>query len=324
MVFVLWGVSVMTFAISQAIPGDPAVAAAGQSASAATVQAIRREMGLDRPAIVQYGLYLRRAVAGNLGRSIMTQRPVLADLLSYYPATIQLAVASLVFSCLLGVPVGVITAVKHGQLADHLIRVASLFAVSMPIFWLGLMYQFIFYGKLQWLPAAGQLSADIKFPGGPTGFLVIDSLLRARPDVFLDALEHLLLPVLALSGITMAAVSRITRASVLEVLAEPYVTVARAKGLYERRVMGRHVLRNAAVPILSIVGIRFGHTLAGAILVETIFSWPGVGQYAVLAIQNKDFPAIVGVTLTVTLLFSLVNLAIDLSHAWTDPRMITA
>ena len=324
MAFVLVGVSALTFVLSQVIPGDPARAAAGPDAPEATVRAIRAQMGLNRPLLYQYARYMRGLAVGDLRRSIVSGQPVLKDLLTYYPATIELAVASIVFSCLVGIPAGVLAALRRGQFADQGTRVVALFAISMPVFWLGLIYQLIFYGRLQWLPAAGQVGETLSLPHPVTGFLLVDGILLGRPDVLLSALRHLVLPMLALSSITLAEVARITRASVLDVLSEQYVGVARAKGLSEGAVIVRHILRNAATPILTMLGLRFGQNLSGAVLVETIFSWPGVGRYAVQAIDNKDFPAIMGVALTVALLYSLVNLLVDLAYAWSDPRIAVA
>jgi peptide/nickel transport system permease protein len=317
----LLGMSIVLFVITRLIPADPARIAAGEYATREMIQAARVELGLDRSPPEQYLMYLRAVSRGDLGRSVQSRRPVLDDLMTHFPATLELSLFSLVFSTLVAIPLGIVAATRRNGSVDHVSRVTALLGISLPIFWSGLMLQLVFYKHLSWFPYGGRLSSGVDAPPAMTGLYVIDSLLALRGAVFVDALWHLVMPGLAMSGITIAVLSRMTRASMLEVLRREYIRVARAKGLPERRVIYRHALRNAALPIVTVLGIQFGILLTGAVLTETVFSWPGIGRLAFKAIEALDYPVLMGFALLVTFLFSLINLAVDVCYGFLDPRI---
>lgn len=321
LVWVLFGITVVTFLAVQLIPGDPARVLTGPEATAETLEQVRRELGLDEPAAVQFVRYVGRLVQGDLGVSIVSRRPVLSDLLDRYPATIELTLGSLLASTLVGVPLGVASAVGRGRAVDHLSRFAALVGVSMPVFWLGLVLQWVFYGYLEWLPVGSRLGEGVSSPPAISGLHLVDSILRADARTLMEALKHLLLPMVTLSTVTLALVMRITRSAMLETLPQQFINTARSKGLSELRVIGVHALRNAGPVILTVVGLRLGTLFGGAVLTETVFSWPGVGLYAVHAVEHKDFPGLMGFTLTLAALYTLINLLVDLSYGWLDPRM---
>lgn len=293
------GIVVVTFVAVQLIPGDPARALAGPEAPPESIEQARRELGLDQPLPVQFGRYVARLLRGDLGVSIITRRPVLRDLLERYPATIELTCASLLVSALLGIPLGTLSAVGRGRWVDHVSRLVALGGVSVPVFWLGLVLQWFFYGQIGWLPVGSR--SDWSSPG--------------------DALLHLIMPTITLSMVTLALLARIARSAMLETLPKAFVTTARSKGLAEWRVVGQHAFRNAAPVIVTVAGLRLGTLFGGAVLTETVFSWPGVGLYAVQAVESRDFAALVGFTLTLGLLTTLINVVVDLSYGWLDPRM---
>jgi len=320
-VIVLLGVTFLTFAVSQLIPGDPARLAAGPHASEASVERLRREYGLDRPWPVQYVDFLGRLSRGNLGRSVQTDRPVRDEIGDYFPATAELTLAAIALACAVGIPVGVLSAVWRNSWLDHSARLFSLLGVAVPSFWLGLLLEFVFYYRLGWLPGEGRLGLVTTAPPSRTGLLLIDSVIVGDMNAFGDALLHLVLPAVALGYNSLALVTRTTRANLLEVLHEDFVRTAHAKGLRTRSVIFGHALRNALLPTLTIIGLQFGYLLGGAILVETIFAWPGIGTYALNGILNLDFPVILGVTTTVTLIFLVVNLIVDVLYATLDPRV---
>lgn len=321
LLWVLLGITVVTFVAVQLIPGDPARVLTGPEATPEMLEKVRRDLGLDEPGPVQFVRYAGRVVRGDLGVSIVSRRAVLLDLIDRYPATIELTLASLVASTLVGVPLGVLSAVGRGRVVDHVSRLVALAGVSMPVFWLGLVLQWLFYGYLGWLPVGSRLGEGMAPPAPVTGMYVADSLLRAQLPTLVDALTHMLLPMVTLSTVTLALVTRITRSAMLETLPQPFVTTARSKGLSEWRVIGVHALRNAGPVILTVVGLRLGTLFGGAILTETVFSWPGVGLYAVHAVESKDFPGLMGFTLTLAALYTVINLVVDLSYGWLDPRM---
>ncbi|HEX7003646.1 MAG TPA: ABC transporter permease [Trueperaceae bacterium] len=319
-VFIIFGVAVVVFFMANALPTDPAVAALGVGANQEMIDAMREELGLDEPTLVRFVEYLGRLVRGDFGRSIVTDRPVMTDLLERYPNTIELAFLSMLLSILVGVPLGVASARHARTWVDGLLRGIAISAAALPIFWVALMLQLIFYGRLGWLPAGGRLgtAADIETV---TGFLVLDSIVSGNWRAMLDVARHLVLPVVSLSGLTLATIMRMTRSSMLDVMREPYVDTARSKGLTERTVLYRHVLRTAAIPIVTVIGLRFGHLLAGAVITESIFSWPGVGDYAVKAMLRNDYFAITAFVMTMTLFYALINLLTDISLAWLDPTV---
>lgn len=321
MVFVFLGITVMTFVISHMIPGDPARTYAGDNASQAAVDALRHSWGLDRPLYVQYERYVVGLLHGDLGMSIRTQRPVRDDLLTYFPATFELANAAIIVAMGVGIPLGVLAALHRNRILDHVVRLLSLGGISMPIFWLGLLGVALFYYRLHWLPASGRLSPGATPPPTITGMYVVDSLLTGRLATFFDSLRHLILPAVVLGSGGIGLIARLARSSMLETLGQDYVKTARAKGLRESVIIVRHALKNALLPTITIIGVTYGGLLGGAVLTETIFSWPGLGLYAVSSMFAIDFPAIMGVTLVSAVIFSLVNLIVDLLYVFLDPRI---
>lgn len=318
---VVLGMSVIMFVISRAIPTDPALAVAGPEATPEMVENIRREMHLDKPLVVQYFIYMKSLCKGDLGKSIESRRPVLDDILDYMPATMELVLASILFSVLVGVPLGVISAVRQGKTADNVSRIISLIGICSPVFWMGLMFQFLFYKKLGILPFGGRLDLHLSAPLTITGLYTIDSLITGNFPVFLNSLKHLILPAITMSNITLALTTRMTRSSLLDVLREDYIRTARAKGLVERDVVYVHGLRNALIPISTVVGLRVGTLLGGAVLTETIFAWPGIGRYAFQAIESMDFPVLMGFAIIVSFFYAFINLLLDILYMVLDPRM---
>ena len=316
----LLGVSVVVFFMVRAIPGDPAQTILGQQATQEQVQQLRAHMGLDKPVIVQYGLFLRDAITGDLGESIATGRPVIAELLARFPATLELTAFAMLVAVLVGVPVGVISAVKQYSVLDKITSVLALAGVSMPIFWLAMILIVIFGVKLELLPFPGRLSSGVTIQAF-TGLVLVDSLLFGNFAAFWDGLKHLIMPALALGTIPMAVIMRMTRSSMLEVMGEDYVRTARAKGVVPWRVIFKHALRNAMLPTVTVIGLQVGLLMGGAIITEKIFGWPGVGQIAYDSIYRRDYAMIQGVVLYGALLFVLVNLLVDVLYAVLDPRV---
>jgi peptide/nickel transport system permease protein len=318
---VLLGSMIVMFTLSHLIPGDPARAALGEYASAAAIENYRRELGLDRPVLVQFGLYLKHAVRGDFGASINSGRPVTQDLWELLPATIELVIPSLLVATLLGTVLGIVSAVEAGRPADHFSRITAVLGHSIPVFWLGIVLQLIFYSRLGWLPAARRLPVELHPPATITGLYTIDSLLVGQLHTFWLALAHLVLPVVTLSMLNLAIIARLTRASMLEVMRTDYIRTARSKGLREREVIFRHALRNSLIPVVTVLGIRIGASLGGAVIIETVFSWPGVGRYAVNALRTLDYPVVVGFTLMMTAAYAVTSFLVDLSYAVIDPRI---
>jgi peptide/nickel transport system permease protein len=317
---VLLGVSVVVFFMVRAIPGDPAQIILGQQATQEQVQQLRAHMGLDKPVFVQYGLFLRDAITGDLGNSIATGRPVTTELLVRFPATLELTAFAMLVAVLVGVPVGVISAVKQYSILDKITSVLALTGISMPIFWLAMILIVIFGVTLQLLPFPGRLSSGVGIQAF-TGLVLVDSLLSGNFAGFWDGLKHLIMPALALGTIPMAVITRMTRSSMLEVMGEDYVRTARAKGVVPWRVVFKHALRNAMLPTVTVIGLQVGLLMGGAIITETIFSWPGIGQIAYESVSRRDYAMIQGVVLYGALLFVLVNLVVDILYAVLDPRV---
>jgi peptide/nickel transport system permease protein len=317
---VLLGVSVVVFFMVRAIPGDPAQIILGQQATQEQVQQLRAHMGLDKPVFVQYGLFLRDAITGDLGNSIATGRPVTTELLVRFPATLELTAFAMLVAVLVGVPVGVISAVKQYSILDKITSVLALTGISMPIFWLAMILIVIFGVKLQLLPFPGRLSSGVGIQAF-TGLVLVDSLLSGNFAGFWDGLKHLIMPALALGTIPMAVITRMTRSSMLEVMGEDYVRTARAKGVVPWRVVFKHALRNAMLPTVTVIGLQVGLLMGGAIITETIFSWPGIGLITYESISRRDYAMIQGVVLYGALLFVLVNLVVDILYAVLDPRV---
>lgn len=317
----LLGVLTLTFFVSHVVPGDPARLAAGVRAKPEQVEALRTRLGLDRPLWQQYGHYIAGVVRGDLGESIRTRRPVSADLAEYFPATVELTTFAMILCLLIGIPFGIISAVKRESVIDHISRVASTAAVSMPTFWLGLLLQLLFFRWLQILPATGRLGFYLSPPTRMTGLYALDSLFSGNWTALGDSLVHLILPATALAASSIAVITRMTRSSLLEILSLDYVRTARSKGLAEKVVILKHALRNALLPSLTVIGLQVGVLLAGAVLIEVVFSWPGIGLYAVQSITFVDFQAILGVTLITAIVYSGVNLIVDVLYGVIDPRI---
>lgn len=308
------------FFMVRAIPGDPAQIMLGQQATQEQVQQIRENMGLDKPIFVQYGLFLKDALRGDLGDSIVTGRPVTTELLTRLPATLELTAFAMLIAILVGIPVGVISAVRQYSLLDKSTSVLALTGISMPIFWLAMILVVIFGVNLELLPFPGRLDPTTGITA-ITGLVLVDSLLTLNFAGFWDGLLHLIMPALALATIPMAVIMRMTRSSMLEVMNEDYVRTARAKGVVPWRVVFKHALRNAMLPTITVIGLQTGLLMGGAIITETIFSWPGIGLYTYNSISSRDYASIQGVVLYAALLFVLVNLLVDILYAILDPRV---
>jgi peptide/nickel transport system permease protein len=317
---VLLGVSIVVFFMVRAIPGDPAQIMLGQQATQEQVQQVTESMGLDKPIFVQYGLFLKDAIRGDLGDSIVTGRPVTTEVMVRLPATFELVAFAMLIAILVGVPVGVISAVRQYSLLDKTTSVLALTGISMPIFWLAMILVVIFGVNLELLPFPGRLDPTIGITA-ITGLVLVDSLLTLNFAGFWDGLLHLIMPALALGTIPMAVIMRMTRSSMLEVMHEDYVRTARAKGVVPWRVVSKHALRNAMLPTITVIGLQVGLLMGGAIITETIFSWPGIGLYAYNSISTRDYASIQGVVLYGALLFVLVNLIVDVLYAILDPRV---
>ncbi len=318
MVPVLLGVSLVIFVLVRMIPGDPAQILLGQTATPETVAQVRRQLGLDKPIPLQYALYVKGAAQGNLGNSILTGRPVTIELRERLPATIELTVSAMLVAILVGVPVGVIAAVKQYSMMDRITSVLALTGVSMPIFWLAMIFIVIFGVRLQWLPFPGRIIVPVE---DITGLILVDSLLTLNWEAFWDGCRHLVMPAFALGTIPMAVITRMTRSSVLEVLGEDYIRTAHAKGLMRKTVLTHHAFRNALLPVITVIGLQFGILLGGAVITETIFAWPGIGQIAYESIYRRDYPMIQVVVLYGAAVFVLVNLIVDILYAVADPRV---
>lgn len=317
---VLIGASIAVFMLVHLIPGGPEVALLGERGSAENVAALREQLGLDKPLYEQYFIYIGNVLRGDLGRSVAGNIPIMDELKQRFPATVELSLCALTLAVIVGVPLGVISAVRRGSWIDTGTMLGSLIGVSMPIFWLGLLLLFVFGVQLGWLPFIGRLSTNVEIETR-TGMHLIDALLSRNWSGFVDAAKHLILPSITLSTIPIAIIARITRSAMLEVLHMDYIRTARAKGLREGTVIVRHALRNALLPVVTIIGLQLGSLLAGAVLTETIFSWPGIGRWLFNSIQGRDYAIVQSVTLVVTFIFVTVNLLVDLSYAWLNPRI---
>ena len=318
---VMIGVSVITFAISHVIPTDPVAAALGDHATDEQIAAFRTEYHLDRPLPERYLTYVTGIVHGDLGKSIRTRRAVLDDLADSFPATLELSFTALLVSIVVGVPAGIWSAISRGRVPDIIVRLLALAGGSMPVFWLGLIVIGLFYYQLGWFPGGGRIDTFVSPPPTRTGLFVIDSLLAGDLDALRSSLVHLVLPALTLGYFSTAVVTRMTRSSMLEVLGQDYMRTAKAKGLRESVIVLRHGLRNALIPTITVIGLTFGSLLSGAVLTETIFSWPGLGRYATASAVSLDFPAVLGVTLLAAIVYPVANLVVDVAYYWLDPRI---
>jgi dipeptide transport system permease protein len=315
------GVTLIAFVFIRLLPGDPVELLAGERGVDPERHArLMAEMGFDRPYWQQYLSYIGDVLQGDLGRSIVTRQPVLSEFLTLFPATIELSLCAILFAVLVGLPVGVLAALRRGSALDHGVMAVTLTGYSMPIFWWGLLLIILFSGILGWTPVSGRISLLYFFPP-VTGFMLIDSWLSAQPGAFRSAVNHLILPTIVLGTIPLAVIARQTRSAMLEVLGEDYVRTARAKGLPPWRVVGVHALRNALIPVVTTIGLQVGTLLAGAILTETIFSWPGVGKWLVDSISRRDYLAVQGGLLLIASVVMLVNLIVDLLYGLINPRI---
>lgn len=317
---VLFGLSIILFAFIHLLPGDPAATILGQHARPELVEAMRKRLGLDLPLYQQYINYLVDLSHGNLGNSFINNRPVLTDFVARFPGTVELTIAAMIFAVGLGIPLGRLAARHPQTLTDGAVTVVSLFGISIPIFVLGLTLQYLLAVQLHILPATGRLDGHISIPT-VTNFMLVDTLLAGRPDAFVDALRHLILPAIALGSIPLAIITRITRASVLDVANEDYVRTARAKGLKEQRVDSRHIMRNAWLPVVTVIGLQVGGLLAGAVITETVFAWNGVGKWVVESIEAHDYFVIQSSILMFAFIFLIVNLLVDIGYAFLNPRI---
>ena len=316
----LLGVTIIIFSMLAITPGDPAELLLGERATKDSLDAMREYLGLNKPLHIQYGMFLKRVVKFDLGETIWTRQRVSIEIKERFPATIELALAAMMISSFLGIILGIISATKQYSWFDYASMVGSLFGVSMPVFWLGLVLMLIFSLTLGWFPMSGRLGVDIDLTV-ITNFYVLDAILTRNWLALKDALMHLALPAMALSTIPLAIVARMTRSSMLEVLRQDYIKTARAKGLSEVKIVLKHALRNGLIPVVTVVGLQFGLLLGGAILTETVFAWPGVGKWLYDGVVKRDYMVIQGGTLLVASTFVIVNLVVDVLYAIINPRI---
>jgi peptide/nickel transport system permease protein len=317
---VLVGVSIVVFFTMHVLPGDVATLLLGERATTAQLAQLRHQLGLDQPVWMQYFDFAAQAARGDLGTSLRSNHPALADVWTAFPVTLQLALTSLAIAVLVGVPLGVLSGTRPGGMLDNAVLTLTLFGVSMPIFWLGLMLLLLFGAWLEWLPIGGLMPTGLDVPR-VTGMTVFDSLIAGRADLFLISLQYLALPAVTLATIPLAMITRITRAEMLATAGLDHVRTARAKGMPERRVVVRHILRNALIPVTTVIGLQLGLLLSGAVLTETIFALPGLGRLMVDSILSRDYPVVQAGALFIALVFVLVNLLVDFGYALLDPRI---
>ncbi len=319
----LVGITLMAFLISHAVPADPVTANLGQKAMSdpEIVAAFRAEWGLDQPTYRQYLTYVTNLVQGDMGMSIKTRRPVIEDLRQRLPATIELATAAILVGVSFGLVFGLLSALRRNHFLDHIVRVVSLLGVSVPVFWLALLALQIFYASLGWAAGPGRLDVGIEPPPHITGLYTFDAMVAGQWSTMFNAMAHLALPALVLGSYTMGVITRVTRSAMLDVLSQEYMRTAHAKGLAPRVVVVRHALRNALIPIVTVIGFSYGNLLAGTVLTESIFAWPGIGQYAYRASSSLDFQAIMGVSMLIAVIFIIVNLIADVLYFVLDPRL---
>lgn len=323
LVVMLFGVATIVFILVKMIPGDPVVANLSQRSLSDPdiVAAYKAKHGLDKPLIVQYLLHIRNICTLDLGTSMRTNKPVLYELNRCFPATMELAIFAIILATVFGIFFGILSAIKRNSIIDQIVRGISVLGVSIPSFWFALIVLFIFYYKLGILPGPGRLSTSFSAPASITGFYTIDSLLEGDIPKFLDALSHLILPGSVLAAFTMGLITRTTRSNLLDVMSTDYIRTARAKGLSGMKLILKHALGNAMIPVLTVIGLGFGNLLGGMVLVETIFNWPGVGQFAYNSVKSLDYPSIIGVSLLITLNYMVINTIVDILYGVIDPRV---
>ncbi len=315
------GITIVAFSFVRILPGDPVLLMAGERGiSDERYARLLSEFGYDRPIWEQYLEYLTDLIHGDFGVSLVTKQPVLQEFSALFPATVELSVCALIIATIVGIPAGIVAATKRGSFLDQTIMGTALVGYSMPIFWWGLLLIIVFSGTLGWTPVSGRISLLYFFPN-TTGFMLIDSLLSGQKGAFQSALSHLILPSIVLATIPLAVIARQTRSAMLEVLGEDYVRTARAKGLSDSRVVGVHALRNAMIPVITVIGLSVGTLLAGAILTETIFSWPGIGKWMIDSIQRRDYPVVQSGLLLIAAIVMIVNLLVDLTYGLINPRI---
>lgn len=318
------GLLAVTFFIGRVIPIDPVIAIVGDRAPEHVIARVREEMGLNKPLWHQFGIYIGKVLTGDFGTSVLTARPVIQDIVRTFPATIELATLGIIIGAGLGVPLGVWAAVKRGGLVDQVVRVMGLIGYSVPVFWLGLMGLVLFYAKLGWVGGPGRIDVTYEFTLTPvTGILLFDAAMAGQWDAFGNVLSHLILPASLLGYFSLAYISRMTRSFMLNELAQEYIIAARAKGLSETRIIWRHALRNAMVPLVTVITLSYAGLLEGSVLTETVFAWPGLGLYITNSLQNADMNAVLGGTIVVGSIFIGLNLLSDLLYKTLDPRTRT-
>lgn len=320
MIPVIIGVSAVVFFLIRSIPGDPAQILLGEHSSEEALENIRIQLGLDKPKIIQFFYFLYNMAKGDLGRSFLTNELVSIEIYKHFPATLELTLCSMAFGTLVGLFLGVTAATHRNSIIDYITTVVSVAGISMPIFWLGLIAIIIFSIKMHILPISGRLDPTITFKAR-SGLIILESLIRGNFTVFKDAIHHIILPAVCLGTIPLASIARMTRSSMLEVLNQDFIRTARAKGLPARKVIYTHALRNALIPVVTVIGLQFGGLLGGAVLTETIFAWPGIGRLSVEAINARDYPVIQGCIIFFALIFVFINLLVDILYAFIDPRI---
>jgi len=317
---VLLGASILAFALIHLAPGDPARTISGEHASEQTIARIRAKYGLDKPLHVQYMVWLGRVLRGDFGKSIVSNEDVTVEIMDRFPNTVELSVAAMALAILVGTMAGIVSASRQYSALDYTTMGVALFGVSMPVFWLGIMLMMIFGVFLRWLPISGRINTLVSIDR-ITGFYILDSLITLNIPALISSIRYLILPAVALATIPMATIARVTRSSMLEVLRQDYIRTERAKGLSERVVVYKHAVRNAMIPVITVIGLNFGILLAGALLTETVFAWPGIGRYVVNAVRMRDYPAVQGCVLFFAFIFVVVNLLADILYVYIDPRI---
>jgi len=317
---VLLGASILAFALIHLAPGDPARTISGEHASEQTIARIRAKYGLDKPLHVQYMVWLGRVLRGDFGKSIVSNEDVTVEIMDRFPNTVELSVAAMALAILVGTMAGIVSASRQYSALDYTTMGVALFGVSMPVFWLGIMLMMIFGVFLRWLPISGRINTLVSIDR-ITGFYILDSLITLNIPALISSIRYLILPAVALATIPMATIARVTRSSMLEVLRQDYIRTERAKGLSERVVIYKHAVRNAMIPVITVIGLNFGILLAGALLTETVFAWPGIGRYVVNAVRMRDYPAVQGCVLFFAFIFVVVNLLADILYVYIDPRI---
>lgn len=315
------GVTLLTFALIHLIPGDPIEIRMGERGLSPEMhQQMKKQLGLDQPWYIQYADYVKGIAQGDLGRSFKNNEPVMQAFLSLFPATVELSVCAIVFALVIGIPIGILAAVKRGSVFDHTVMAVSLTGYSMPVFWWGLLLMLVMSVQLDITPVSGRIGAAFWIEE-KTGFMLLDSWLSGEPGAFRSAVSHLILPTVVLGTIPLAVISRMTRSSMLEVLGEDYIRTARAKGLAPLRVIVVHALRNALIPVVTVIGLIVGQLLSGAILTETIFAWPGIGKWVIEAIRDRDYPVVQGAVLIIATIIILLNVCVDVIYGVLNPRI---